>query len=117
MTEKIPGPRGLPFVGNLLDLKHEEGVLKAFEQMADVYGPIYKLSIAGKKVVVVSSTQLMLEFTDEKQFAKAPPPGLGQGKGAQGLFVAMSENPDWIQGWFRISFLGSDQLTIQDIRY
>jgi hypothetical protein len=59
MTERIPGPKSLPFVGNLLDLVDDEAPLRALEHLAETYGPIYKLTRQGNKVIIVSSVEIM----------------------------------------------------------
>lgn len=96
MTEKIPGPRGYPIIGNLFDLNHEEGSLKALENLTDIYGPVCQISIAGKTQVLLASAELMIQFTDEKQFIKTRPLALGD-TGPQGLFSARGDDPDWGQ--------------------
>lgn len=98
MTNKIPGPRGLPFVGNVFDLKHEEGLLAGMEHLADVYGDVYSLNIGGKNTLVASSAEALIELSDEKTFLKVPPQIVYLGDGAQGLFTAASDDPDWGQG-------------------
>jgi cytochrome P450 / NADPH-cytochrome P450 reductase len=95
--DDIPGPRGLPFLGNILDIILDEVPLHALEHLADIYGPIYQLTIKGKRRIVCSSTALMAELTDEKRFVKMPPIALSQGKGAKGLFLADTDDPDWGQ--------------------
>lgn len=42
MTKQVPGPHGLPIVGNLLDLANDEAPLRALERLAELYRPIYK---------------------------------------------------------------------------
>jgi cytochrome P450/NADPH-cytochrome P450 reductase len=76
MTEPIPGPKTLPFVGNLLDLMDDEAPLRALEHLAEMYGPVYKLSRQGNKVIVVSSVEVMEEICDESRYVKAPPGAL-----------------------------------------
>lgn len=39
--------------------------------MQDIYGPIYKLTIAGVEKLVVSSAALLEELCDEKRFRKS----------------------------------------------
>ena len=98
--EPIPGPRGLPIVGNFLDLRDEEATINAFNRMADTYGPIYQLTVGGQRLVVVCSAGMMKEFFDEKRFFKTAIPGLsGEGKEgkADGLIVAGTADPDWVQ--------------------
>jgi cytochrome P450/NADPH-cytochrome P450 reductase len=97
MTEAIPGPYALPFIGNILDLRHDEGSLKAFERLAEIYGPIYQVHFGGKRHIVCSSAELMAELTDEKYFVKTPPRAIANQQGAVGLFAAQNEDPDWGQ--------------------
>lgn len=96
-TERIPGPRGLPIIGNLLDVRNEEGVLKGLENLIDIYGPVVQIEIAGAKAVLIGSAELLKEFTDESQWQKIPPAALADGEGPQGLFTARNEDPDWAQ--------------------
>ena len=97
MTETIPGPRGLPLIGNILDLRNEEGSLRALEQLADIYGPIYQMQLGPKRRIVCSSAELMAELTDEKYFVKIPPGAIASSKGPVGLFAAENDHPDWGQ--------------------
>jgi cytochrome P450 len=54
----LPGPRGLPLLGNALqlDLKRLHTVL---EQWADRYGPLYKIRLGRRLVVVVADPSLV----------------------------------------------------------
>jgi len=97
MAETIPGPRALPILGNMLDMRNEEGTLKALENLADIYGEVYKLSLGGKNIVCVSSAELLKVFTDEKQFVKTPPTALDNSSGPRSLFLARSDDEDWGQ--------------------
>ena len=56
----LPGPKGLPLVGNLfqLDLNRLHVIL---EQWADTYGPVYKFAIGRKPVVAVAEPDLINE--------------------------------------------------------
>ena len=98
MTEPIPGPKSKPFVGNMLDLIDDEAPLRALEHLAEIYGPIYKLTRQGNRVIIVSSVEIMEEICDETRFIKAPPGALS-GKSAKpsGLFTAQNDDPDWGQ--------------------
>ena len=98
MTEPIPGPKSLPFVGNLLDLVDDEAPLRALEHLAEVYGPIFKLTRQGNKVIIVSSVEIMEEICDETRYVKAPPAALSnRSSKASGLFTARNDDPDWGQ--------------------
>ena len=64
----LPGPDGLPLLGNLLqlDLKQLHTVV---ETWAGVYGPLYKFQIAHKPVVAVSDTDLINEVLRKRPAA------------------------------------------------
>ena len=102
MTEPIPGPSGLLLVGNLFDVTTEETSIGSIERLADIYGPIFQLHLAGKRLIVVSSAAFLAEVADEKRYMKYPPAAAGGGEegpgvGAKGLFGARTEDPDWGQ--------------------
>jgi cytochrome P450/NADPH-cytochrome P450 reductase len=88
MPREIPCPPGLPFVGNLLDVanpKYKDEPLRAFERLADEYGPIFKLMLGGKERIVIANYELFEELCDETRFFKAPGAaleGLSKGAGA-----------------------------------
>jgi cytochrome P450 / NADPH-cytochrome P450 reductase len=98
MSESIPGPKGLPLIGNLLDVQ-DEVPIRAVERLADIYGPIFQLTLRGDQRIIVTSFELFDELCDETRFWKVPPKQLTQGrKGPPGLFGAPSEkDEDWIQ--------------------
>ena len=95
--DPIPGPRGLPFLDNMLDLMNEEAPLRALEHLADIYGPVYQIHVGGRRNIVVSSATVMKELMDEKRYIKTPSAALTRGKGAKGLFAAAGDDPDWGQ--------------------
>ncbi len=75
MLRGIPGPRALPVLGNLLDVV-DEVPINALANLAEKYGPIYKLSLRGKETYVVSNCQMVGELCDEIRFIKVTPDGL-----------------------------------------
>ena len=101
MTEPVPGPRSLPFVGNLLDLVDDQAPLRALAHLAEVYGPIFKLTRQGNKVIIASSVELMEEISsDETKYVKATPAALSNKPSRtkpSGLFTARNDDPDWEQ--------------------
>ncbi|KAI1386111.1 putative cytochrome P450 oxidoreductase OrdA-like protein [Hypoxylon trugodes] len=65
-----PGPRSLPFVGNLNDLP-KPGVLEAHHWLEHkrLYGPISSVTMMGQTIVIVNDAQLAFELL-EKRSAK-----------------------------------------------
>ena len=102
--ENIPSPRGLPIIGNILDIQNEVP-LHGLEHVLDIYGPIVKLNILGNERITVGSVELVEELCDEKRFWKTPGDGLAalkrgdrSGDRSSGLFTAVSEEDmDWQQ--------------------
>lgn len=99
MTEPIPGPYGLPFIGNYLDVTAEDSSIQSLERLAEIYGPILQVSVGGKRMILLSSAEYLAEIADEKRFVKFPPASAGGGEGteAKGLFSATGDDPDWGQ--------------------
>jgi cytochrome P450 / NADPH-cytochrome P450 reductase len=96
--EDFPGPKGLPIVGNMFDVMDKEAPLKGLERLAEVYGPVYKMNILGRRTIVVTSAEVLKEVTEEKHFIKLPPAAIAdKGGEAAGLFTARSDDPDWHQ--------------------
>jgi cytochrome P450 len=58
--DELPGPRGLPFVGNLLQLKPGR-VHTILNRWADEFGSLYKLRMRRKHVVVIAEPELIGE--------------------------------------------------------
>ncbi|KAF2100345.1 NADPH-cytochrome P450 reductase-like protein [Rhizodiscina lignyota] len=100
MTEPIPGPRGYPIIGNLLDVQAEVP-LHALERLADIYGPLFKFKVGSHERVATGSFEIFDELCDETRFWKVPPRALQSSDGqrrAVGLFASPSEkNEDWGQ--------------------
>ncbi|KAI0050257.1 cytochrome P450 [Auriscalpium vulgare] len=61
-----PGPRGLPFIGNLLDLPSDEGSWIAFTKLGKQYGDIFSLNILGQLIVVVQSSKIAYDLLDKR---------------------------------------------------
>lgn len=93
----IPGPPGLPILGNLTDLDPEVP-LTTFMRLADTYGPVFSLQLGGgPKRVFINSVELLEEVCDEKRFGKIVTGALEQlrsGVGA-GLFTAHTDEKEW----------------------
>ncbi|OGM45812.1 NADPH--cytochrome P450 reductase [Aspergillus bombycis] len=85
----IPEPRGLPLLGNILDVD-SEAPEKSFQLLAETYGPIFRLHLAGASRVFISTHELVDEVCDEERFTKVVTAGLREIRnGVQdGLFTA-----------------------------
>lgn len=68
--ERIPQPPTVPVVGNLTCLDLDDPS-RSFAQLASRYGPIYKLSVPGQDMIVVSSWKLVDEACDDSRFKKS----------------------------------------------
>jgi cytochrome P450/NADPH-cytochrome P450 reductase len=92
----IPKPPGHPIIGNMLDLQGETPLLNLVE-LAKIYGPIFRLEIAGRSLIVLSSYELVNEVCDDHRFDKFLGPGLMQARVivGDGLFTAWSHEPNW----------------------
>jgi len=100
MSKHIPQPRRLPLIGNILDVQ-DEVPIRALENLADVYGPIYKLRLRNRDRLFISSHALLNELCDEKRFWKTASQALSalaEDAKARGLFTAPTEaDTDWQQ--------------------
>ncbi|XP_042477241.1 cytochrome P450 76T24-like [Macadamia integrifolia] len=95
-TPMPPGPRGLPFIGNLLSL--EADLHLCFTKLAKTYGPILKLQLGSKLCVVVSSPLLVKEVLKDQDavFANRSPPIAGKTVTYGGIDIIWSPNgPGW----------------------
>ncbi|KAK0479595.1 cytochrome P450 [Armillaria novae-zelandiae] len=59
-----PGPRGLPLIGNLLDMPSQKEWL-TFAKWGEKYGDITSVSILGQRMVVVNSVQPAMTLLDK----------------------------------------------------
>ncbi|EIT73160.1 cytochrome P450 [Aspergillus oryzae 100-8] len=92
----IPGPRGVPLMGNILDIESEIP-LRSLEMMADTYGPIYRLTTFGFSRCMISSHELAAEVFDEERFTKKIMAGLSELRHGihDGLFTAHMGEENW----------------------
>lgn len=92
----IPQPKPHPLLGNLPDLNPEAPV-QGFMRLARTHGPIFKLALAGREVIVVSSRELVNELCDEERFDKklSMPLQNIRSFAGDGLFTAHTVEPNW----------------------
>lgn len=62
---QLPGPKGLPILGNLLQIDLQKLHL-ILEEWAGVYGDIFKFRLAGKTVVAISGTELIQKILRDR---------------------------------------------------
>lgn len=96
--DELPGPRGLPLVGNLFDID----VHAPFDSMtsfAREYGPIFRIALPGGGArIIVTGADLVDEICDDARFDKKVGGGLrnlGRGATSNGLFTAETSDPLW----------------------
>jgi len=70
-----PGPKGLPFLGNVNDLPKPGGGLEAHHWLKhkDEYGPISSVTVLGQTIVIVNDAQLALELLRDRAQHQARP--------------------------------------------
>ncbi|WP_243790306.1 bifunctional cytochrome P450/NADPH--P450 reductase [Saccharopolyspora gloriosae] len=92
----IPQPKPKPIVGNLPDLDGDKGVF-GFVELAEEYGPIYRLQLLNRKLIVVQSQELVDELCDEDRFDKELNTPLLNVRdfAGDGLFTAWTDEPNW----------------------
>ena len=96
--ETIPTPKGLPVVGNMLDVTRSGGTLiESTNSLARKYGPIFRLYLPGGEWLFVSGLDLVDEICDDARFDKL----VGGGQRAlrkstsNGLFTSDTDDPLW----------------------
>ncbi|KAG4412171.1 hypothetical protein IFR04_014690 [Cadophora malorum] len=96
MTEPIPGPPGLPLLGNINDIDPADSMASLL-RLADTYGPIYRLTLGGSEKVFISTHALMNEVCDEKRFTKMVSGALDEIRNGvrDGLFTAYPGEHNW----------------------
>lgn len=92
-----PGPRGLPFVGNLPFI--EPDLHSYFAKLSQIYGPIFKLQLGRKVFIVISSAPLakqVLKGHDAIFSNRGDPPAAAFQATYGAIDIAFSPNcPEW----------------------
>ena len=93
---RIPQPPEKLLLGNLLALSPTTPI-QDMVRLAREYGPIYRLAMRGRVVLVVSGHELVDELSDEKRFDKTIRGALGLVRrfGGDGLFTAKTQETNW----------------------
>lgn len=69
MSHPIPQPKGLPLVGNILDVK-PSNTWQSLQRLAEKHGEIFQIKVLGSTIVFVAGAALAEEICDEKRFRK-----------------------------------------------
>ncbi|KAK9291322.1 hypothetical protein L1049_019267 [Liquidambar formosana] len=91
-----PGPRGLPFVGNLPFV--EPDFHRYLAKLSNIYGPIFKLKLGSKISIVISSPSLAKQVLKDQDAicANRDPPAAGLALTYGGIDIAWRPNgPEW----------------------
>jgi len=62
---KLPGPPGLPFVGNMFQLPKKRPWVKLAEWSRE-YGPIYQVQLGRRKIIVLGTAESAMELLDKR---------------------------------------------------
>ena len=93
--DQLSGPHRVPILGNLLDL-NTPNPMETIIGWAREFGPIFRVSVPGRDLVIVSGADLVEEICDDTRFGKQLGPGLKSGDGSsQGLFTSETADPLW----------------------
>ena len=93
--DSLPGPKGLPLVGNLFQLRETDQHL-VMEDWADDYGSMYRIQLGPYRILMVADPDLV-----EEAFKRRPDTfrrmstveGIARGLNAAGVFTA--EGDEW----------------------
>lgn len=96
MTDLVPQPRTLPLIGNLNQIDGEAPV-QSLMRLAEIHGPIFRMSGFGQSIVLLGSQALVDEVCDETRFSKTihRPLEVLRDLGGDGLFTAYNDEPNW----------------------
>ncbi|MEM7214318.1 MAG: cytochrome P450 [Pseudomonadota bacterium] len=94
--ERIPMPEKKPFVGNMLSVDKDRP-LQSLMDLTRQLGPIFRMDMMGKPMVIVSGADLVDELCDETRFDKAVRGALRRVRsiGGDGLFTGDTQEPNW----------------------
>ncbi|KAH9940064.1 cytochrome P450 [Epithele typhae] len=95
----FPGPRPLPFLGNVLQMP-KENWSPALHKLGLPYGPIYSLSLFGRPLLVVSSTEAARELFEAKStlYTNRPLPKMAELSGFDTGVVLQHDTHRWRAG-------------------
>ena len=96
MEKPIPQPPGIFLIGNANDIVGDR-LLESTEWLQKIYGDIFRLTILGDNIAVVSSRELVNAVCDESNFDKAVGGALKELRpvAGDGSFTTHSAEPNW----------------------
>lgn len=96
LPSRIPQPRPLPLIGNA-GLIDPESPVKSFMALAEKWGPLFRLQVVNRTVLVVSSSELVHELCDETRFDKYihGPLEILRNVAGDALFTAHTHEENW----------------------
>ncbi|KAI0060742.1 cytochrome P450 [Artomyces pyxidatus] len=72
---RIPGPKGLPIIGNLLDVPQEDEY-RVFSAWQKKYGDIFQMNVLGQPLIILNSPKLCVEMLNKKSLIYSSRPHL-----------------------------------------
>ncbi|KAJ5692020.1 hypothetical protein N7462_001443 [Penicillium macrosclerotiorum] len=96
MPSEIPGPAGVPLLGNVFDVNPNE-TWSSLNKLAKEYGSIFKINALGHQIVFIGSVALLEEICDQKRFRKCVTGPVVEIRYAvhDSLFTAYDDEKSW----------------------
>ena len=96
-VDDIPGPKGLPVVGNMFDVPSDHTIVTLMELVRE-YGPMIRLRTPAGDRYIASGLAMIDDLCDDERFDKL----VGDGQKAvrsfgrsAGLFTSDTDDPNW----------------------
>jgi hypothetical protein len=63
-----PGPKGIPFLGNVNDMPKDDGSLGSDHWLKhkDLYGPISSVTVLGQTMIIINNASIALEMLRDR---------------------------------------------------